>query len=912
MNIVEALIQVRKEIQSWVSENLISKIDKNNPEMTGTFSVNRAADTDIANYSATIGENNEASGEASFGEGVNTKATGKGAHTEGVGTTAEGEASHAGGTNSVAKGINSFVHGKNLIAGGNNQNVLGKFNIEDTEEKYAQIVGNGESEEERTNAYTLDWKGNAWYAGDVYVGGTRQGDASKLAKESEVALKVNKEDGKGLSSNDFTTAEKEKLAGLPTSIDYPVDSVNGKTGAVTLTASDVGALPSTTVIPSTEGFATEDYVDNAVANAEYTLPTATSSTVGGIKVGNGLKISSSVLSVDVVDNLTSTSTTKALSAAQGKALSDAINSITGDIGELGGGDMMKATYDKDGDGIVDNSEQLEGHAASYFATATDLDALGDLVGTTDVPTQIRNAINGISHPVSSVNGKTGTVTLTASDVGALPSSTVVPDAYTLPTASSTVKGGIKIGSGLSISNEILSANVTSVNGKTGAVELSASDVGAATESFVTTKIAEASLSGGDVDLSGYATKDELADKVDKVSGMGLSSNDFSALHKASIESFDSLERSRGIIVDLESTSEGSFNYANDITPGIRGTLGIANGGTGATTAEGILQNCGVSASAEELNQTAGVVDNIQSQINAVSTMGVSMTKLNATGSLTDSNTVNISNATDYDLFVIYLNISDTNNSVSSMIIPRTMITTSAGTAWTIANAAHSKTFTAHFSGTSLILSSIGYTGSGCTDDTPSVYGISMSILAEDNNSSTGADLGTKVATLTVADSAWSTNVTGSWQSTSTSLWSGNPSQNNYSYFSRLKLTSPSSVASHNKLVVAVELKQKSYASKCMAVLSKSELDSTAVQNSTYTGASTTLTNAAVGTCDSAKYADGTSYADGWIAAGNTVYFIFSGVNITANTTYYVYLLPKANNSNSWFESERSLVSAAVY
>ena len=39
--------------------------------------------------------------------------------------------------------------------------------------------------------------------------------------------------------------------------------------------------------------------------------------------------------------------------------------------------------------------------------------------------------------------------------------------------------------------------------------------GYATETYVTNKIAEASLSGGEVDLSGLATKDELATKADK-------------------------------------------------------------------------------------------------------------------------------------------------------------------------------------------------------------------------------------------------------------------------------------------------------------------------------------------------------------------------------------------------------------
>lgn len=43
----------------------------------------------------------------------------------------------------------------------------------------------------------------------------------------------------------------------------------------------------------------------------------------------------------------------------------------------------------------------------------------------------------------------------------------------------------------------------------------------ATESFVANKIAEAELSGSDVDLSGLATKDELASKVDKVKGKSL-------------------------------------------------------------------------------------------------------------------------------------------------------------------------------------------------------------------------------------------------------------------------------------------------------------------------------------------------------------------------------------------------------
>lgn len=72
----------------------------------------------------------------------------------------------------------------------------------------------------------------------------------------------------------------------------------------------------------------------------------------------------------IVNNLTSNSITAALSAAQGKALKTAIDSITGDIEDLGGGDMMKAKYDTDNNGYVDNADnavKFDGHAISEFS-----------------------------------------------------------------------------------------------------------------------------------------------------------------------------------------------------------------------------------------------------------------------------------------------------------------------------------------------------------------------------------------------------------------------------------------------------------------------------------------------------------------------------------------------------------------
>ena len=63
---------------------------------------------------------------------------------------------------------------------------------------------------------------------------------------TELANKVDKVDGKSLSTNDYTTDEKDKLGSIEAGAQKnTVTSVNGKTGAVSLSASDVNAVPIT-------------------------------------------------------------------------------------------------------------------------------------------------------------------------------------------------------------------------------------------------------------------------------------------------------------------------------------------------------------------------------------------------------------------------------------------------------------------------------------------------------------------------------------------------------------------------------------------------------------------------------------------------------------------------------------------
>lgn len=81
-------------------------------------------------------------------------------------TYAKGRRSLAAGENVVAYGANSAAFGEAASARSNNQVAIGKYNIEDSNGTYVEIVGNGTSLSNRSNARTLDWDGNEHIAGE--------------------------------------------------------------------------------------------------------------------------------------------------------------------------------------------------------------------------------------------------------------------------------------------------------------------------------------------------------------------------------------------------------------------------------------------------------------------------------------------------------------------------------------------------------------------------------------------------------------------------------------------------------------------------------------------------------------------------------------------------------------------------
>lgn len=200
-----------------MSTALANKMDKTDPSGTGSFSLNRRANTTVGIYShaegydggATMpcahaeGYGTMASSTATHAEGYGATASGLSAHAEGNYTSASGDHSHAEGDATNAIGSDSHTEGRSTRATGDaahaegcgtnathkSQHVFGEYNEADgssaqvsSRGNYVEIVGNGIDGSNRSNARTLDWSGNETLAGNLTFNGSTSltGEISRL------------------------------------------------------------------------------------------------------------------------------------------------------------------------------------------------------------------------------------------------------------------------------------------------------------------------------------------------------------------------------------------------------------------------------------------------------------------------------------------------------------------------------------------------------------------------------------------------------------------------------------------------------------------------------------------------------------------------------------------------------------
>ena len=118
-------------------------------------------------YSHAEGWKTIASGLYSHAEGEWTEATGSNSHAEGYNTTASGLCSHAQGGHTVASGRYSHAGGHMTVADGAYMTVIGEYNTRNSHKAF--VIGNGTSDTDRRDIFTVSWGGGVGIADNIYM-----------------------------------------------------------------------------------------------------------------------------------------------------------------------------------------------------------------------------------------------------------------------------------------------------------------------------------------------------------------------------------------------------------------------------------------------------------------------------------------------------------------------------------------------------------------------------------------------------------------------------------------------------------------------------------------------------------------------------------------------------------------------
>lgn len=251
-----------------------------------------------------------------------------------------------------------------------------------------------------------------------------------------LADKVDKETGKGLSSNDYTSDEKTKLANVATGAQVNVlegIQKNGTTVTVTNKIANIEVPTKTSDLTNDSNFA----VDANYTHTDNNYTTAEKNKLSAIEAS---------ADVNVIETVKVNGT--ALTPDANKAVDVAVPTKTSDI-----------TNDS---GFITTADIPEGAAASTTVPLMD--------GTAAVGTELAFARGDHRHPsdttkVDKVTGKgLSTNDFTDALKDKLDAIDEEANKYELPTATASVLGGIKVGSNLSIdANGVLSADAQHID-----------------------------------------------------------------------------------------------------------------------------------------------------------------------------------------------------------------------------------------------------------------------------------------------------------------------------------------------------------------------------------------------------------------------------------------------------------------
>lgn len=240
----------RTEIStSWSAANYVDGLKLTGEITPGLHQLDKKyIPRDVLNEIYTLGESVENQNSALSSKMNAANPTGIGSFSlNRKANSASGEYSFVAGYNATASGLCSFAAGQNTTAVGNYSFVTGRNNVIDDSGKYLHIVGKGMGSE-RSNAYTLDWNGNGWFSGDVFVRGFNQNTGFKLLQEGE-AIPI----PQTASVGQVLAVKAVDKNGMPTEwevVDPMVvsSSTSGSTKKFKITVDDSGTISATEVV----------------------------------------------------------------------------------------------------------------------------------------------------------------------------------------------------------------------------------------------------------------------------------------------------------------------------------------------------------------------------------------------------------------------------------------------------------------------------------------------------------------------------------------------------------------------------------------------------------------------------------------------------------------------------------------
>ena len=164
-------------------------------------------------------------------------------------------------------------------------------------------------------------------------------------------------------------------------------------------------------------------------------------------------------------------------ATHSHAITD-VNGLQEELNGKGAGDMKKSVYDADGDGVVDNAQKLDGRTAAQFAAAQHSHDMSQVSGLSSALTGKADAshrheiadVNGLQSALDGKINTTYTLGITGNAIVLTPSSGEAQQ-ITIPIATASALGLVKVGTGLAIAADGTISNAYSMSYADGVLDI---------------------------------------------------------------------------------------------------------------------------------------------------------------------------------------------------------------------------------------------------------------------------------------------------------------------------------------------------------------------------------------------------------------------------------------------------------